>query len=93
MGNSPQGRPPAQHLLSLPGSLPVGAGRDPGAQQRLRLPETPALAAEVGGLTDGLQESAVQEEGRVDAEDGRSPEHVPRPPQMLRATWGNQEVL
>ena len=60
-----------QHLLCLPESLPVGAGRDPSAQQRLRLPETPALAAEVGGLTDGLQGPAVQEEGRVDSEDVR----------------------
>lgn len=91
MGHSPQSNLPVQHLLCLAGSLPVGAGRDPGAQQRLRLPETPALAAEVGGLTDGLQGPAVQEEGRVDAEDGRSPQHVPHPPQMLRSTWGDPE--
>ena len=76
MGHSPQSDPPARHFLHLPRSLPVGAGRDPSTHQRLRLLETPALAAEAGGLTDGLWGSAVQEEGRVDAVDGQSPQYV-----------------
>ena len=79
MGHSPQSRPPAQHLLGLLGSLLVGAGRDLSPQQRRRLPETPALEAEVGGPADGLQGSAVQEEGRGDDEGGRSPKHVSPP--------------
>ena len=64
MGHSPQSRPPAQHLLGLLGSLPIGTGRDLSPQQRHRLPETPALVEEVGVPTEGLQGSAVQEEAR-----------------------------
>ena len=63
-----------------------------GETQRLRLPETPALAAEVGGLTDGLWGSAVQEEGRVDAEDGQSPQHVTPQHRCSELTGETQEV-
>lgn len=44
-----QGRPRAQHLLSLLGSLPIGAGRDSRPQPRHRLLETLARVTEVGG--------------------------------------------